>query len=75
MYTETKLRRSGGSTAVTLPKHMLERFNLKADDEVIAVETDEGILIVPSGSTVARALAIAQRGSERFRNALRELGG
>lgn len=75
MYTETTLRRVGGSTVVTLPEHMLERFNLKGDDEVIAVETNEGILIVPSGSTAARALAIARRGSERFRNALRELGG
>lgn len=36
MYQQIKLRRTGGSTAVTLPENILERSGLNAGDEAIA---------------------------------------
>ena len=42
-----KLRRAGGSIAATLPKDMAERLHLAAGDTVLAVETDQGILLTP----------------------------
>jgi antitoxin component of MazEF toxin-antitoxin module len=44
-----KLRRSGGSQSVVLPKDWLRR--LGATDEVDLVQTDEGILIAASAET------------------------
>lgn len=73
MHKEIKLRRAGGSSAVTLPKAMLERYNLETGDSAFVVETDEGILITPYDPNFERAMKIAQRGAKKFRNALREL--
>lgn len=73
MYKEIKLQRSGGSSAVTLPKAMLERFHLETGDTAYVVETEDGILITPFDPTFGRAMALAERGAKRYRNALREL--
>ena len=68
-----KLRKAGGSIAATLPKDMAERLHLEAGDEVLAVETDRGILITPYDPDTEEALAVASKVSSRYRNALREL--
>jgi len=57
----------------TLPKDMVERFHLAPGDRVLAIETDEGILITPYDPVTERALAIAARVARKYRNALREL--
>lgn len=38
-----------------------------------AVDTEDGILITPYDPNFAKAMEIAERGSKKFRNALREL--
>ena len=73
MHKEIKLQRAGGSSAVTLPKAMLERFHLETGDTAYVVETEDGILITPFDPTFGRAMALAERGAKRYRNALREL--
>ena len=73
MTKELKLRQAGGSVAATLPKDMVERLHLGVGDRVIAVETDQGILLTPYDPTVAEALEIAASASKQYRNALREL--
>lgn len=42
-------------------------------ETVYAVDTEDGILITPYDPNFARAMEIAERGSKKFRNALREL--
>ncbi len=68
-----KLRQTGGSIAATLPKDMAERLHLAAGDTVLAVETDQGILITPYDPVTEEALSIAAEVSGKYRNALRKL--
>jgi putative addiction module antidote len=73
MTRELTLRQVGGSIGATIPKDMADRLNLSPGDRVLAVETDQGILITPYHPDTERALAIATRVARRYRNALREL--
>ncbi|MCY4647969.1 MAG: AbrB/MazE/SpoVT family DNA-binding domain-containing protein [Gammaproteobacteria bacterium] len=73
MVRSVKLRRMGGSVGATLPKDMAERLRLAAGDEVLAVETANGILLSPYDIDVAEGLAIAAEAQKRYRRALREL--
>jgi len=73
MVRYVKLRRMGGSVGATLPKEMAERFHLEVGDEVMAVETAQGILLTPYDPNVEEGLSIAAEAQKRYRNALREL--
>ena len=68
-----KLRKAGGSISATLPKDMAERLHLRAGDNVLAVETDLGILITPYDPDLEEALSIAAEVSGEYRSALRKL--
>jgi len=73
MFKKIKLQRSGGSSSVNLPKAMLDRHHLDTGETAFAVDTEDGILITPYDPNFARAMEIAERGSKKYRNALREL--
>ena len=73
MVREVKLRQVGGSVGATLPKDMADRLNLGVGDRVLAVETEQGILLTPYDPTVEKALAIAAQTAKKYRNALRQL--
>ena len=73
MVREVKLRQVGGSVGATLPKDMVDRLNLAVGDRVLAVETEDGILLSPYDPTVEKALALAARTARKYRNALRQL--
>jgi len=68
-----KLRRAGGSIAATLPKDMADRLHLAAGDTVLAIETDQGILLTPYDALTEEALSLAAEASGNYRNALRKL--
>ena len=65
--------RAGGSVSATLPKDMADRLRLEAGDRVLAVETDRGILLTPYDPDAERALRVAAKAANKYRNALREL--
>lgn len=73
MVRSVKLRRMGGSVGATLPRDMAQRLHLEAGDEVLAVETANGILLSPYDAAVDEGLAIAVKAQKRYRKALREL--
>jgi len=73
MVREIKLRQVGGSVGATIPKEMADRLHLGVGDRVLAVETDEGILLTPYDPTVEAGLAAAAEIGRKYRNALREL--
>ncbi|MDX2122454.1 MAG: AbrB/MazE/SpoVT family DNA-binding domain-containing protein [Gemmatimonadota bacterium] len=73
MMREIKLRQVGGSIGATLPKEMADRLHLDVGDRVLAVETDQGILLTPFDPTVEAGLASATEVAKKYRNALREL--
>ena len=73
MVREVTLRQVGGSIGATLPKDMADRLHLAPGDRVLAVETEDGILLTPYDPTIERALALAARGARRYRTAMRIL--
>ncbi len=73
MVRNVRLRRMGGSVGATLPKDLADRFHLEAGDEVMAVETAQGILLTPYDADVDEALSVAADAQKRFQGALREL--
>lgn len=73
MVREVTLRQVGGSIGATLPKDMAERLHLEVGDRVLAVETEQGILLTPFDPDIEAGLAIAAKAAKKYRNALREL--
>ncbi|WP_419936285.1 AbrB/MazE/SpoVT family DNA-binding domain-containing protein [Candidatus Palauibacter sp.] len=73
MVRSVKLRRMGGSVGATLPRDMAQRLHLEAGDELLAVETANGILLSPYDAEVDEGLAIAVEAQKRYRRGLREL--
>lgn len=73
MVREVRLRQVGGSIGATLPKDMAERLRLEVGDRVLAVETEQGILLTPFDPDIEAGLAIAAKTARKYRNALREL--
>lgn len=73
MMKEVKVRRVGGSVGTTLPKDMAERLHVEPGDRLLAIETEQGILLTPYDPVTDEALAIAKRAAKRYRNALRQL--
>jgi putative addiction module antidote len=73
MVKDLKLRQAGGSVSATLPKDMADRLHLAPGDRVLAVETEDGILLTPYDAYVEQGLEIAAKAAKRYRNALREL--
>ena len=73
MVRNVRLRRMGGSVGATLPKDLADRFHMEAGDEVMAVETAQGILLTPYDADVEEALSIAAKAQKQYQGALREL--
>ena len=73
MTREVTLRQAGGSVSATLPKDMATRLHLEAGDRLLAVETDQGILLTPYDPETEHTLKIARKVAKKYRNALREL--
>jgi putative addiction module antidote len=73
MLKQIRLRQAGGSVSATLPKEMADRLSLGAGDEVLAVETTDGILLTPYDASTLEAVRIGRRIAKRYRNALRKL--
>jgi putative addiction module antidote len=73
MARAVTLRRVGGSVGTTLPKEMVDGLDLEAGDRVLAVETEQGILLTPYTEDLDADLAATRRAAKRYRAALREL--
>jgi putative addiction module antidote len=73
MVKDVKLRQAGESVSATLPKDMAERLHLTPGDRVLAIETDDGILLTPYDPEIEKALAIGSHAARKYRTALREL--
>ncbi|MCY7417493.1 MAG: AbrB/MazE/SpoVT family DNA-binding domain-containing protein [Chloroflexi bacterium] len=69
------LRQVGGSVGATLPKEMVDRLDLAPGDRVLAIETEQGILLTPYTSDLEADLSATRRAAKRYRGALRELAG
>jgi len=57
MVQTITLKKIGGSVGAILPKDMLDRQHLQAEDQVFAVETPQGILLTAVDPATTEALA------------------
>lgn len=73
MRRAISLRRVGGSVGTTLPKEMVDRLDLAPGDQVLAIETEQGILLTPFTEDLAADLTAMRQAAKRYRGALREL--
>ena len=70
---ETVIRPYGNSAGVTIPKEMLDKYELAKGDTVALRETPDGILITPYDADFAEVMKLAHEGAKKYRNAMREL--
>ena len=64
MVKEIKLNASGNSTAVVLPKPMLEHMNVAQGDIVFAIEVEDGVLLTPYDPAFAAAMESFRKGMQ-----------
>lgn len=73
MMKKIKARKMGGSIGATLPREMVERLHIQEGDELVVVETPDGLLISPYDPAFEEAMKAYERGAAKYRNALRKL--
>jgi hypothetical protein len=73
MVRKLTLRQAGSLVSVVLPRNMTDRLRVGSGDRILAIETDNGILLTPYDPVTEKALAIAAKAAGKNRNALRKL--
>jgi putative addiction module antidote len=73
MIRKLKLLQAGESVRATLPKTMVDRLQLKAGDWVLALDTEQGILLTPYDPETETTVEFATKAAKKHRAALREL--
>ncbi len=74
MAIPTKVRKLGNSLGIVLPKEALQTLRVQEGDTLYLTGSPEHSLrINPDKPGFAEIMQIAERGMQRYRNALREL--
>lgn len=74
MIKETKLRRIGNSLGVVLPKEVLHDMKVEEGATLYITGDAEGaVRLTAENPEFREKMAIAKKGMDRYRNALREL--
>ncbi len=74
MTIETKVRKVGNSLGIVLPKEAIHVLKVKEGATLYLTESPEhGLRMTPEEPGFKDMMDIAERGMQRYRNALREL--
>ncbi|WP_376691080.1 AbrB/MazE/SpoVT family DNA-binding domain-containing protein [Wenzhouxiangella sp. EGI_FJ10409] len=73
MTRKLKLTAIGNSTGVVLPKELLEKLRVQRGDEVMVLETPDGITLTAFDPEFSRQMDVAERVMRRRRNLLKKL--
>jgi len=73
MVKKVKLRAIGNSTGVVLPREVLEKLRVERGDELMVLETPEGIMLTSYDPEFARQLDVAERVMREDRDLLKKL--
>ncbi len=68
-----KITTIGNSAGVILPKELLARLRLEKGDELLALETPDGIRLTVFDPQLAAQMEVAERVMREDRNVLRQL--
>jgi len=70
---KTKLRKSGNSFSITLPKSVVENLHLVEGEELNITQTTEGILISPYDAEFSDWIKAFEKTNSKFKYALKKL--
>ena len=73
MTRKLKLTAIGNSTGVVLPRELLEKLRVDRGDELMVLETADGITLTPYDPEFAEQMGKAEEIMRRRRNLLKEL--
>lgn len=73
MTRKLKLRAIGNSTGVVLPKEVLEKLRVSQGDELMVLETPDGITLTSYDPEFAEQMDAAERIMREDRDLLRKL--
>ena len=73
MNNKVKIQPIGEGFGIILPKEMLENTDVGPDHELLAVQTEYGILLTPYDPNLASGLNAFEIGRKAYRHALDEL--
>ncbi|MFH0878543.1 MAG: AbrB/MazE/SpoVT family DNA-binding domain-containing protein [Lentisphaerota bacterium] len=74
MTMQTKVRKIGNSLGIVLPKEALQAMKVKEGATLYLTEAPEcSLRITPEREKFDAMMALAEKGMQRYRNALREL--
>jgi putative addiction module antidote len=73
MARKLKLTAIGNSTGVVLPREILDRLRVDRGDELMVLETPDGITLTPFDPEFARQMDVAEKIMRRRRNVLKKL--
>ena len=74
MAIETKVRKIGNSLGIVLPKEALNALKVEEGATLYLTEAPQNSLrVTPEQEGFSEMMAIAEKGMQKYRNALREL--
>ncbi|MFU8833364.1 MAG: AbrB/MazE/SpoVT family DNA-binding domain-containing protein [Wenzhouxiangella sp.] len=73
MTRKLKLTAIGNSTGVVLPKELLEKLRVQRGDELMVLETPDGITLTAFNPEFAAQMDVAERIMREDRDLLRKL--
>lgn len=73
MARKLKLTAIGNSVGVILPKEILEKLRVDRGDELMVLETPDGIVLTPFDPEFARQMDVAEKIMRKRRNLLKKL--
>lgn len=74
MIAQSKVRKIGNSLGVVLPKEALQQLNAEEGSILYFTESPESSLrVTPESLGFEQFMQVAEKGMQKYRNALREL--
>ena len=73
MATTAKITKVGNSSALIIPREIMQKLNLAQGDSLSISETSEGVLLTPYDEKKARQLEMARKIMRENRNMLKKL--
>ncbi len=68
-----KVRQVGNSLGVTLPKEVVDKLRIHADDALYLTESPDGYRLSVHDPEFVKQMEIAERGMEQYKDALKAL--
>ena len=68
-----KLRKVGNSFGFTVPKELIEKYNLKEGEELHVIENNDGFTLTPYNPEFEKWAEAFDSTNKKYKNTLREL--